>query len=156
MNRLVGGQPRGLFVDGRLSGAMLLEPPAPKGPGALLRLLFAALRFVPVAVRLGGRSSSLLNEYFRLTRAAAPSNYHYLTQVGVRPELHGRGYGRWLVKDALAAAQGDPTSAGVALDTENETNVPRYERWGFRETSVVKLGEIRAHAMQWDEAAPSP
>ena len=148
MNRSVDGTARGLFVDGRLVAAMLVEPPARSRVLAGVGMLVAAARYVPVGLRLGGRASKLLNDYFRDTRAVAPrAPHHYLAMVGVRSDRQGQGFGRRLVEDAFAQARSHARSSGLALDTENLENVRLYARWGFVEGEVVALGDLRAYAM---------
>ena len=148
MNQAVEGTARGLFIDGRLIGATLVEPPAQNRARAALWLIVAAVRYLPVGLRLGGRASNLLNVYFRETRAAAPLvPHHYLAMVGVRPDRHGQGHGRRLVDDAFEQARLDVRSRGLALDTENANNVRMYARWGFHEGKVVVLGELQAYTM---------
>lgn len=148
MNRLLGGRPRGQFVSGRLVGCSLLEPAAPKPWVASVRLLAAAVRFVPVWLHVGSRTSKLLNRYLVCTRAAAPAQpLHYLSMIGVRPDEQGRGWGKALMADALEQAAGDPDSSGVALDTENAANVLMYERWGFLASPAIELGSLAVYPM---------
>ena len=148
MNHSVDGTARGLFVDGRLVGAMLVEPPPRSRLLAVIGLLAAAARYVPVSLRLGSRPSKRLNDYFRDTRAAAPrAPHHYLAMVGVRSDRQGLGFGRRLVEDAIAQARSHARSIGLALDTENPDNVRIYARWGFVEGEVVALDDLRAYTM---------
>ncbi|MBS3975026.1 MAG: GNAT family N-acetyltransferase [Actinobacteria bacterium] len=148
MNRLMGGTPRGLFAEGRLVGAALLEPP-PRGAAANgLRMLAAALRFAPLLPRLGATRSALLNRYFRGTRAAVPrAPHHYLLMIGVRPGAQGRGWGKRLMQDAISRSDRVSRSAGIALDTENADNVRLYELWGFERRARFEVGGVVVHSM---------
>jgi GNAT superfamily N-acetyltransferase len=148
MNRIVGGTARGMFVDGRLVGAALTEAPTAGGVRGMLRLLAAAVWFLPLALRLGGHASALLNAYFRATRRAAPAGrHHYLVQIAVRADRRGQGLGRRLVEDAFELVRADPASEGLALDTENPHNVDRYRAWGFQPRAPVELGPVTAYTM---------
>lgn len=147
MTGLMRGQRLGLYQDNQLAGCLLIEPPATSGLGTALRMSLAALRFLPVALRLPAESTRLFNRYVAETRAAAPAEPHaYLTMVGVAPEGQGRGHGRRLVETAVAAARG-MDAHGVALDTENAANVTLYERLGFTSTAQLQLGPVTSFCM---------
>jgi ribosomal protein S18 acetylase RimI-like enzyme len=150
MNRVVGGRPRGCFRAGALVGVALLEPPAPSRLAASV----AALRFIPVALRVGPRASALLNRYWLRTREAAPrERHHYLALLGVDPRVQGQGIGKQLVLDAVARARAAGSEL-VALDTENQANVALYEHLGFVETQRLELdGGPAIHCMR---RAPAP
>jgi ribosomal protein S18 acetylase RimI-like enzyme len=145
MNRVVGGRPRGCFRAGALVGVALLEPPA----SSRLAAGVAALRFVPVALRVGARASALLNRYWLRTREAAPrERHHYLALLGVAPHMQGQGIGKQLVHDAVERARAEGSEV-VALDTENQANVALYEHLGFVETQRLELDDASTiHCMR--------
>ena len=148
MNRLMGGTPRGLLAEGQLQGAALLEPPPGRAAVNGLRMLAAALRFVPLLPRLGATRSALLNRYVRGTRAAVPgAPHHYLLMIGVRPGAQGRGWGKRLMQDAISRSDRVARSAGIALDTENMDNVGLYEHWGFERQTCFEVGGVAVHSM---------
>lgn len=157
MNRVVGGRPRGCFRAGSLVGVALLEPPASTGIHAGLHGLLAALRFIPVALRLGARASGLLNRYWLQTREAAPrERHHYLVMIGVDPNAQQQGIGKLLLLDALARARAEG-SAIVALDTENPTNVALYQHLGFVETGRIALAPaLELHCMRHGPPEATP
>ncbi len=144
----MGGTRLGLFVDDELAGAALVEPPG--GMTWSARMVAELIRFLPLAVRLGPRTARHLNDYSRISRAAAPTEpHHYLAMVGVAANHQGAGHGRRLVEQVKQLARLHPGSTGVALDTENPDNVTLYGRMGFRLTEVAELGRLRIHAMRW-------
>ncbi|CAN7457311.1 GNAT family N-acetyltransferase [Aminobacter sp. LjRoot7] len=148
MTRIMGGAPRGLFVDGQLAGCSLVEPPAGNPIVQTFRPLASLLRFLPVAIRLPLRTTVLLNDYMKATRAAAPGlPHHYLTLVGVLPERQSQGLGRRLVEDALEQSRCHQRSMGLALDTENPANAALYRRWGFEMRETVDIGSLTAYCM---------
>ncbi len=148
MNRLMGGTPRGLLAEGRLLGAVLLEPPPGGAAVNGLRMLAAALRFAPLLPRLGVTRSALLNRCFRGARAAVPcAPHHYLLMIGVRPGAQGRGWGKRLMQDAILRSDRVSRSAGIALDTENADNVGLYEPWGFERRARFEVGGVVVHSM---------
>lgn len=70
--------------------------------------------------------------------AAHPHQPHYYLQVlGVAPEGQGRGWGTQLIRKGLAVADG--AQMPCYLETMNDTNIPFYERHGFRLTGELKL-----------------
>lgn len=145
MIRILKGRRRGAFVNGQLVGCSLLEMPRSDGPFGMLRV---GLRFLPVAFKLAGPATRLLNDYMRDTRAAAPTRpHHYLCMVGIARNRQGMGLGKALVQDAIAIADADRGSVGLALDTENPDNVSRYQRWGFELVAQVDLGKVEAYCM---------
>jgi GNAT superfamily N-acetyltransferase len=144
----MGGTRLGLFVGDELAGAALVEPPG--GMRWNVRMAAEAIRFLPLALRLGPSTSRALNDYQRISRAAAPSEpHHYLAMVGVSAKHQGAGHGRRLVDEVKGLARRHPSSTGVALDTENPANVALYTNMGFHLTEVVEHGELRIHAMRW-------
>lgn len=150
--RVLGGNRMGLFVDGRPAGAALLEPP--RGVGGSLRMAPTAATFLPLAIRLPLATTSALNTYMRIARAAAPAApHHYLTMIGVAAAHRGAGHGQRLVEEVMERAQQHPRSTGVALDTENEHNVAMYTNWGFRLTGVYEMSTVRIHTMAWATSA---
>ncbi|MDR7220998.1 GNAT family N-acetyltransferase [Aminobacter aminovorans] len=148
MTRIIGGMQRGLFVDGKLAGCSLVEPPAGNHVAQACRTLASVLRFLPVAIRLPWRTTVLLNGYMKATRAAAPHlPHHYLALVGVLPERQGQGLGRRLVEDAFEQSKWHKRSKGLALDTENAGNATLYRRWGFEMRETVDIGGVTAYCM---------
>lgn len=145
--RLLGGRPLGLFDGDRLVACALLEPPAPRWR-TTLGMVTSAVRFLPVALRLGARRTARLNRYVRQTSQAAPSApHHYLTMIGVTPSERRRGWGKRLMYEVIARSERTATSHGLALDTENPDNVPMYLRWGFAVTAQIELDGAHATAM---------
>ena len=147
--RVLGGARLGLFVDDRLAGAALVEPP--RGVGGPVRMVAAAAMFLTAAVRLPLSTTATLNTYMRVARSAAPVGpHHYLTMIGVSAAHRGAGHGRRLVEEVTGLARTHPRSIGVALDTENAANVSMYENWGFRLTGVHDAAGLLIHSMRWD------
>lgn len=141
LNRVLGGTPRGLFVDGRLVAAWLLEPPL-SGWKRGLAAGVAVLRGLPLLLRLGARRMQWLNRYGALTRASMPDGpWYYLVMIGVVPECQGRGYGTRALCAISEEVGRDEGARGVGLDTENARNVPLYEHFGFEVVGAHALDE---------------
>ncbi len=69
-----------------------------------------------------------LNTYRSLARRGSARKTHYLTMVGIRPDLQGCGLGRKFIE--LLEKEVDP-KRGWSLDTENPENVILYEKLGY-------------------------
>ena len=122
--------------DGRLLGVALVTPPvSPPPPEA-----FVALR----EATWGQLGADARSRYDALVaawgRTAVEGEHHHLNMLGVRRALRGRGLSRPLLEAVIAAADGDPGSAGVDLTTELPGNLPLYERFGFRVTAREEVG----------------
>lgn len=129
-NRLTGGSTWGAFAGERMLGCMLVERP---GPASVLRTAAMAGRFIPVLFRLGLRPVvALARGHARVSALAPSAPHHELRMIGVRTTAQGQGVGRKLFDALLEEVLRDPTSCGISLDTENPSNVPLYQHWGFR------------------------
>ena len=70
-------------------------------------------------------------------KAAATSDHYYVMTVGVLPERQGMGVGKRLMTNALETV--DSNKMACYLETQNQNNVPIYQRLGF---DVVSDKEI--------------
>lgn len=146
-SQLLGEEVWGVFDNGSLAGAYVVETPhsGRLGLGRGLRLAGNLLRLM---WRISGRSLNFLNNYMRITRSAAPPwKHHYLIMIGVAPEAQGKGLGAALLKHLLNKADTDPFSWGVALDTENRHNVPLYRKFGFNLSQLEHIGDLPVYCM---------
>jgi GNAT superfamily N-acetyltransferase len=141
-------------LDARIVGAALIDDPPRTAVHRMLRRLVDAVRFLPLAARVGSRGMRLLNDADLAGRRLAPdAPHHVLLVVGVTAHLRGAGIGKLLVDATIARAA---TSAGVRLETENETNVARYRRWGFAERGTHQLGSVTVWGMFRPTTADDP
>ena len=67
-----------------------------------------------------------------------PAPYHFVSVIGVRPELQRLGYGRTSMAAIHERAEGHPRSARVCLDTSE----PNNERLGYRGTGRAQIGPV--------------
>jgi ribosomal protein S18 acetylase RimI-like enzyme len=56
----------------------------------------------------------------------------HLSMIGVSRAAQGRGLGRILIDQVHLISERDATSQGVTLTTEDPSNVPLYEHFGYR------------------------
>ncbi len=131
--RIMDEELRGTFVEGRLAACSIVERPLRPGIRAALSFARLALRAIALAARLPRGSFARLQRYMSVARSSLPSGrWRYLVMLGVSAESRGRGLGSALLDKAIADAQADPLCAGLALDTENERNLPLYMGRDFR------------------------
>ncbi len=72
---------------------------------------------------------------------------HYLIMIGVRPSEQGKGAGGQLVQHIVKQAQADHHAHGIALDTENKSNLEYYKRFGFQLYCESQLDRIKIYSM---------
>ena len=128
----------GYEVDGELVGVACVEEPDDKPQPDSVTIGYAQLTSV-----IGPEATNRLEACLQLTEESKPKQRtHYLSTIGVRPEAQGRGHGRILLDAVHALSEAHPTSTGVALDTQNATNVPLYEHFGYRVIAKTTLEHI--------------
>jgi ribosomal protein S18 acetylase RimI-like enzyme len=76
------------------------------------------------------RFSDVVGFTEKLHKEHAPGRHWYLWGLGVDPAHQGSGLGGKLMQPVLAKA--DAAGLPVYLETQNESNLPFYERHGFK------------------------
>ena len=120
-----------VFTTGGCSGAALWIPPYPE-PSTLFERLAMAARWYSA---LGRRASEIGVQLTRIERAHPREPHWYLAVLGIDPRHQRRGLGSALIAPILARCDADRVSA--YLESSKQSNVPFYERHGFR-----VLGEL--------------
>jgi len=115
-----------VFTTEAREGAALWIPPFPQ-PAALRDRLAMAARWYAA---LGRRSKEVGEQLTRIERAHPREPHWYLAVLGTDPRHQGRGVGSALLAPILARCDADRVSA--YLESSKRTNVPFYERHGFR------------------------
>jgi len=125
----------GVADRGALQGAALVSRPSDSGSppelNALREDLWSEL----------GSSARARYEALgaALTGVSVPAPHIHLNMIGVRRAAHGRGHGQKLLEHVHALSRDDPNSSGVTLNTEDEANIPLYERFGYRLLGQVQV-----------------
>jgi GNAT superfamily N-acetyltransferase len=120
-----------VFTTEVCEGAALWIPPYPAAATLRERLAMAARWYVA----LGRRASEVGVQLARIERAHPPEPHWYLAVLGIDPRHQGRGLGSALLGPILARCDADRVPA--YLESSKRSNVPFYERHGFR-----LLGEL--------------
>jgi ribosomal protein S18 acetylase RimI-like enzyme len=120
--------------------------------------LLRQLALVPGFCRVGGlgRINALVRAFAHLDELHeryAPEPHQYLHVVGVSPEHQGRGLGRSLLLPALRRfdQQGEP----AYLETFKPSNVPFYEKLGFRSVGRVDFAPLPPGWLMLRDPTPS-
>ncbi|HTX91114.1 MAG TPA: GNAT family N-acetyltransferase [Anaerolineales bacterium] len=105
---------------------------------------------LPMALRLADVLG--LPGFFRFLRRASPlvtareaeSDEYFISNLAVRPELQGRGLGRFMLEqiEARAVRQGF-RKLSLTVDVENERAFSLYERTGFQRIETVEIRRLR-------------
>jgi ribosomal protein S18 acetylase RimI-like enzyme len=120
-----------VFTTEAFEGAALWIPPYAK-LATLGERLAMAVRWYAA---LGRRASEVGVQLSRIERAHPPEPHWYLAVLGTDPRHQGRGVGSALLTPILARCDADRVPA--YLESSKRSNVPFYERHGFR-----VLGEL--------------
>jgi ribosomal protein S18 acetylase RimI-like enzyme len=123
-----------VFTTADHSGASYWDPPKTWKTGTRDMLGLAPVMLlamgprIPRAVRAFPRIEAVHDRY--------PPHY-YLSLLGTRPDRRGEGIGSALVQEVLERC--DAESTGAYLESSKESNIPFYERHGFRVVDEIAL-----------------
>ncbi len=135
----------GLYDGNDLLGVAVVSPPKEiPVPRELAECQARAER------RLGPDAMARFDRYNEACEATDPGHLaHYLGMIGVRPDAQGRGMGRQLIDAVKDLARSDPESTGITLNTESESNLPFYEKVGFRKGAEADAGPLHTWSFYW-------
>ncbi len=127
-----------VYTTETLDGVACWLPPGNTTPtiGRMLRIGIhvSPLQFGWIGIR---RFMTLATYTDAVHKRFAPGKHWYLWALGVNPPRQGQGIGGMLMQPVLARA--DVASLPCYLETENEKNVPFYQKHSFQ---VVSHGEV--------------
>jgi ribosomal protein S18 acetylase RimI-like enzyme len=119
--------------DGEIAGCSMWSPPGSwRFPP---RVEVRTTRYV--VPRLGFRVPMASIAMRRIERKHPTSPHWYLSELGVRPQSQGRGFGSRLMFEMLARCDRERTPAYLESSTERSRAL--YERHGFRTTEVIRM-----------------
>ncbi|MFD0590925.1 GNAT family N-acetyltransferase [Paenibacillus sp. GCM10027627] len=138
----------GLIECQTLLGAYIVEKPNASGRQKVKGTARLVGRLLPLLFQIRSSSIRFLNSYMKLSRSTAPSwPHHYLIMIGVSEDARGKGIGGALLNHLLANVYADPHTNGVALDTENKTNIALYKKFGFELNHETRLNGLPIYCM---------
>jgi ribosomal protein S18 acetylase RimI-like enzyme len=119
--------------DGEVAGCSMWSPPGRWRFTS--RVEMAASRYaIP---RLGLRVPIASIAMRRIERRHPEAGHWYLSELGVRPQSQGQGYGSQLMFEILARC--DRERVPAYLESSTERSRALYERHGFRTTEVIRM-----------------
>jgi ribosomal protein S18 acetylase RimI-like enzyme len=119
--------------DGEIAGCSMWSPP--DGWRLPPRVEVRTTRYV--VPRLGFRVPIASVAMRRIERKHPSAPHWYLSELGVRPQSQGRGYGSRLMFEMLAHCDRERTPAYLESSTERSRAL--YERHGFQTTEVIRM-----------------
>ena len=126
--------PRGqVWTTGELSGAALIMP-----PGAWRAPLHATMLEGRVFWPRLGRAARLGAEMERRHGREVREPHYYVRDVGVLPEMQGRGLGSALMRPTLECC--DQENLPAYLEASSERSAALYERLGFQQMRELRVG----------------
>jgi ribosomal protein S18 acetylase RimI-like enzyme len=135
---MVAGFQECYVTDEQTGGAMILVPPGHyplplvKIVPFLIRLIFTTLRCKVSPVKLIASMKVLLS----MEKLHPKFDCWYVMQVGVNPEMQGKGLGGKLMHELVARAEQE--NMPIYLETANEKNFSFYRRYGFEFGQEIK------------------
>ncbi len=139
------------YVTGDASAAALWAAP---GSWAM-PFSQVVLEAVPNTLALRARLFRALRTQLQIEHlhTSQSSPHWYLSYLGTRLGRQGQGLGTQLLQEVLAGADSDAVPA--YLESSNESNLPLYERNGFRVVGELRaLGHGPAIWRMWREPQP--
>jgi ribosomal protein S18 acetylase RimI-like enzyme len=131
----------GLHSDGAdvaVTGAQVLGCAIWMAPGTWRPPLRRQLAALPsVMIRFGSRLAVASVTYGALQRVHPERPHWYLAGIGTDPPAQGRGVGSELMWSRLARC--DAAMQPAYLESSKESNVPFYQRHGFRVTGELTI-----------------
>jgi GNAT superfamily N-acetyltransferase len=128
-----------------IGGALWIPPGAPK---RTLRDQIAEAAALFPGLGLGGaRRGARMDELMAEHQPAEP--HWYLEVLSIHPEHQRQGYGTTLLAPVLERADADRVPA--YLETNRESSVPYYHRFGFELTERISLPESPPLWLMWRE-----
>lgn len=111
---------------GELAGAALVSRPGSEASDELDRVRERTWE------RLGREARARYETFGEVAgRFSVDADHLHLNIIGVRPEAQGSRVGRALLDAVHDLSASDRTSTGVTLNTEDESNLPLYEHFGY-------------------------
>jgi GNAT superfamily N-acetyltransferase len=131
-------------------GASLWFPPGTLEMSTRERLA-ETLSLLPEGIDCFGRGA----RWEELIAEHHPREPHwYLQTLSVRPSAQRRGAGTALIQPGLDGADAD--GVGIYLETQRESNIPFYRRFGFELTDEISLHDSPPLWLMWRPPRAKP
>jgi GNAT superfamily N-acetyltransferase len=102
-----------------------------------------------VKQELGEAAFTRLERFEKAAEGNEPPERHYFVgMLGVLPEQQGNGYARILLEHVRQLSI-DAGCAGIALSTEDPSNLPFYEHIGFEIVGEATVDDLATWSLWW-------
>ncbi len=105
------------------------------------------VREAPLALLFGRRLPQALRYLQEMEKAHPREPHWYLGVLGTEPLQQGKGFGSAVMAPVLKRC--DERGVGAYLESSKESNVPFYERHGFRVTRELKMKRGPSVWLMW-------
>jgi ribosomal protein S18 acetylase RimI-like enzyme len=126
------------FSTAEKDGVLMMLPPD-KTKMTIGMMLQSGILAAPI--KMGWASFSRMMAFMDFSekehKAATSSDHYYIMTVGVLPEMQGLWIGKKLMTKALEIV--DANHKQCYLETQNKTNVPIYQKFGFEVVSDKEI-----------------
>lgn len=140
------GETYGAYVDGKAKAVAAWMPPGTYPRPARREAMFY-VRALPSMMLVGRRLPPALQLLTTIDKAHPKHEHWYLSLLAVDPELQGRGVGGALLAPLLERA--DREGLPVYLETQKESNVAWYGRFGFALVETLGLPKVANAPTMW-------
>jgi GNAT superfamily N-acetyltransferase len=118
---------------GRIEAGALWDPPGRwRTPLPVL-----ARQLVPLARLFGVRTVPTLRALTAIEKRHPAEPHWYLSVIGTDPPAQGNGLGASLLESRLSRC--DERGLPAYLESSKESNIPYYEKFGFKVTGTIRL-----------------
>ncbi len=94
---------------------------------------------------------NVVNTLDRVEKVHPKAPHWYLQAFGTDPDKQGKGFGSFIMRDRLAAA--DAAGVPCYLESSKDTNIPIYRSFGFEVTGEIKIPSGPTLWPMWRRAA---
>ena len=120
-----------------LEGLMVLEKHAAQPEKPTFPDLFSGRRLFKFGLGTLQKMIHFQIQALHIRKRLIQRPYWYLSLIAVAPEFQGQGFASRLLRPVLA--QADAANTPVFLETHNPSNLPVYERLGFKIIATVRI-----------------
>lgn len=122
-----------LLQDGAIRAAALWDP-----PGATQPAWWRGLLMMAATTRVLRKDASKMATFGQTLDRVRPKDQHwYLAVIGTEPDRQGTGLGTALIRSRLDRC--DQEGLPAYLESSKESNVPYYEKFGFKVTQDLQI-----------------
>jgi len=138
----------GVYQNDKLVAAALIETEKNFSWARLIKQFLIAPTLINLLYQLPFNKGQFLNQYFLKTRQAISIKPHYyLTMIATLPVHQGQGLARLLIDDITARAEQEFSVKGIALDTENHSNISFYQTMGFELINECAIDDVSVFSL---------